>query len=154
MAQLPIDPDIEAVGDPLHPFQLSVLATVFIGGCAGGLVRYVVSEHWPATHLFPWAIFTVNVAGAFVLGAVVVASEILGPSSHLRPLVGTGFCGALTTFSSLVVAADQLAAHGHVGLAVSYVFASIAAGIAAAWLGLMLCRRAAGGRGRASAGVG
>ncbi|MBV9291623.1 MAG: CrcB family protein [Frankiales bacterium] len=154
MAHLPIDPDIESVGDPLHPFQLSVLATVFIGGCAGGLVRYLLSQHWPATHLFPWAVFTVNVAGAFVLGAVVVASEVAGPSSHLRPLIGTGFCGALTTFSSLVVAADELAAHGHAGLAATYVLASVAAGVAAAWLGLTLCRRITGWRDEAAPGAG
>ena len=120
----------------------SVLATIFLGGCVGGLVRYLVTEHWSSTSgSFPWPTFTVNIAGAFVLAVlIVVVSDVLGPSTYLRPLVGTGFCGALTTFSSIVVATDQLIAHGHAGVAATYLVASIVAGLAAGALGLVLGR--------------
>jgi fluoride exporter len=122
--------------------RASVIGTVFVGGCAGGLVRYLTSQHWPTvTHLFPWPTFTVNVAGAFILTLLlVIATDVLGPTTYLRPLVGTGFCGALTTFSSVVVSADQLIAHGHAAVATAYLLASIAAGLAAAWLGLFTGR--------------
>ena len=119
-----------------------VLVAVFLGGCVGGLVRYLVSQHWSmATHLFPWPTFTVNVAGAFILALlVVVATDVLGPTTYVRPLVGTGFCGALTTFSSIVVSADRLIAHGHAGLAAVYLAGSIAAGLAAVSVGLFTGR--------------
>jgi CrcB protein len=118
------------------------MAVVFVGGCLGGLVRYLVSQGWPGrTPLFPWPTFTVNIAGAFILTLlIVVATDVLGPTTYLRPLLGTGFCGALTTFSSIVVSADQLIAHGHVDVAVIYLAATMTAGFAAGWLGLFTGR--------------
>jgi CrcB protein len=84
------------------------------------------------------------VVGAFVLGGVVVlATDVLAPTSLFRPLVGAGFCGALTTFASVVVDADRLVAHGHAGSAAAYLLLSIVAGIAAAALGLVAARRLA-----------
>ena len=81
---------------------------------------------------------TVNLVGAFILALlIVVVSDLLRGSTYLRPLIGTGFCGALTTFSSVVVAADELVAHGRAGLATTYLIVSIAGGLVVAWLGLM-----------------
>ena len=154
---LPIDPDVEAVEDARHHptapdsdvgrtpwprLNPKVIAAVFAGGCVGGGVRYGVSEAWPAsTQVFPWATFTVNVAGAFILPLViVVAADVLARPRYLRPLLGTGFCGALTTFSSVVVTVDELTAHGHAQLAAGYLTATIAAGLAAAALGLLVGR--------------
>jgi fluoride exporter len=154
MSRLPIDPDIDPVEDaPHHPgaarepggrspwpaIAPAVVAAVFAGGCLGGYARYAVVTAWaeqPGT--FPWSTFAVNVAGAFVL-AVVVVLAARGPR-YLRPLAGTGFCGGLTTFSALVVAADRLAAHGHALTAVGYVLASTVGGIAAAAAGLAVAR--------------
>jgi len=150
MSRFPIDPDVDPVEDaPHHPgfergpgarsrwprIAPAVAGLVFAGGCLGGYARYAVTTAWtqPAT-AFPWSTFAVNTAGAFVLGLVVVLAA-RGPG-WLRPLAGTGFCGGLTTFSALVVVADRLAAHGHLGTAVAYVAASTVAGVAAAWLGL------------------
>lgn len=124
-------------------FRPYVLVVVFAGGCVGGLARYLVSLHWPGAtgELFPWPTFTVNVAGAFLLTVlVVITSEVLGPTTYLRPLVGTGFCGALTTFSSVVVSTDELIAHGHADVAATYLAATLAAGFAAGWLGLLMGR--------------
>lgn len=137
------DPFAGVRRSPWPRFHAPVLVAVFVGGCLGGLARYLVSLHWPGAtdQLFPWPTFTVNVAGAFVLTLlIVVASDVLGPTTYLRPLIGTGFCGALTTFSSVVVAADQLIAHGHTEVAAVYLAASIGAGFAAGWLGLYVGR--------------
>jgi len=118
-----------------------VLAVIFIGGCAGGVARYALDKNWPAgAGDFPWAIFSINTSGAFVLSLVIVIAADVLPSRYLRPLLGTGFCGAFTTFSSIVVTFDELVAHHHPGVAVGYLAASIGAGLAAAWLGLVAGR--------------
>ena len=146
---LPIDPDLDAglpfahppAGRPRPRLDLRVLAAIAAGGFVGGLLRYLVAEEWAPTSSFPWAVFTVNTAGALVLGLLLVlVLEVLPPTRYLRPAVGTGFCGALTTFSSVVVAADQLAAHGRAALAVGYVVASLGAGLGAASFGIILGR--------------
>ncbi len=118
-----------------------VVAAVFVGGCVGGYVRYALTAAWPAPEAtLPWSTLAVNLAGAFVLTVVIVLAVEVSPSRYLRPLVGTGFCGALTTFSSVVVSADQLLAHGHPYVAVGYLAASIVGGLAAASLGLVVGR--------------
>lgn len=119
------------------------LAVVFAGGFAGGLVRYELVDHWATkTSGFPWPIFAVNTAGAFILGVVViVALDVLAESRYLRPLLGSGFCGALTTFSSVAVVVDQLLKHRHVGIGLGYLFGSVVAGLAAAALGAAAGRR-------------
>jgi CrcB protein len=118
------------------------LAVVFLGGLAGGLARYEVVDHWATGPSgFPWPIFIVNTAGAFVLGVVImVVLHVLAGSRYLRPLVGAGFCGALTTFSSVAVAVDQLLKHGHVAVGLGYLVGSVAAGLAAAALGAAVGR--------------
>jgi CrcB protein len=132
--------------DELHTADLSLgrvlrrLALIFAGGCVGGLARYAVTDAWTTSPFgFPWSTFAVNVAGAFILGMVVVVATERGVR-HLRLLLGTGFCGALTTFSSVVVATDQLLAHGRAGTAAAYVVLTVTVGIAAASVGLVAGR--------------
>lgn len=113
-----------------------VLAVIFLGGCIGGYARYAISDAWTASRsTFPSAILTVNLIGAFILGLVVVTAAEL-PSRYLRPLVGTGFCGALTTFSTVVVGAAGIVARHRPGVAAGYLVATIVGGLAAAALGL------------------
>jgi len=115
-----------------------VPAVIFLGGCAGGAARYAATQAWrPGRFGFPWAILVANLAGAFILGLVVVlATEVLAPNRYVRALVGTGFCGALTTFSALVATADQMLAHRRAALAVTYLLVSVAAGLAAGLAGI------------------
>jgi CrcB protein len=127
--------------------RAGIVAVVFAGGCLGGAARYWATSTHPGG-AFPWSTLAVNLAGAFVLGLVVVVASELVPSRYLRPLVGTGFCGALTTFSSVVVSADRLFAHHRVATALGYLLATIVGGLAAAVLGLFLGRALAGGRRR------
>jgi CrcB protein len=142
---LPVDPDIDPATDDGARWPTIVPATlglVFAGGCLGGYARYAITTaSGQSTYGFPWSTFGVNTVGAFVLGLVVVVA-VQGPR-WLRPLAGTGFCGGLTTFSALVVAADRMVAHDHVGTAIVYVAASAAAGIAAAWAGFRAACRVA-----------
>jgi CrcB protein len=101
------------------------LGAVFVGGMAGALARAGLAEAWPAhAGHWPWATFLVNVAGAALLGWVVA-----GRRSHR--LVGTGFCGALTTFSGLQLEVLQMLDADRAGLALAYVAGSVAAGLVA-----------------------
>jgi CrcB protein len=85
----------------------------------------------PTANGFPWATLAVNVAGCAVLGLVVVLSERALPSWYFRPLLGTGFCGGLTTFSTFAVEIDLLIRAGHPATAAAYLVASIVIGLAA-----------------------
>ena len=67
--------------------------------------------------------------------------ERFPPSRYARAFAGTGVLGAYTTFSTFSVETDLLVKDGHVGTAIAYVVASLVAGIAAAWLGVVLGSR-------------
>jgi CrcB protein len=120
------------------------LAAIFAGGCLGALARAGLAEALPhRTGTWPWVTFAVNVAGAFLLGLFVTRlQERLPLSAYRRPLLGTGFCGALTTFSTMQVELLGLLDRGRVGLAIGYAAASLAAGFAAVFLATQLVRRA------------
>jgi len=139
----PVDSDVTAQDAGRPSLDLGQLAAVTAGGFCGGLVRYEMVDHWATNRgTFPWPIFVANTVGAFVLGIVViVVLDVLAGSRYLRPLMGAGFCGALTTFSSVVVEVDQLLKHGHIAIGLGYLFGGLAAGLAAAALGALLARR-------------
>jgi CrcB protein len=127
--------------------HVSLLAVVFAGGCVGGFVRYALTTGWTAPERsFPVATLVANLAGALILGAVLVVAGELRSSWYLRPLVGTGFCGALTTFSAVVVAAARLFSLGRPAVAVAYLCASILGGVFAAYLGVVTGRLLIGRR--------
>jgi fluoride exporter len=109
------------------------LAAVFAGGCLGALARAGLAEAFAAPHgRWPWVTFGVNVAGAALLGYFATRlQERLPPTRYRRPLLGTGLCGALTTFSTLQVELLRMLDHGHGGLALGYAAASLAAGFVA-----------------------
>lgn len=120
------------------------LAAVFAGGVIGALARTGLVEAWPPhAGRWPWATFVVNVAGTFLLGYFVTRlQERLPPSGYRRPLLGTGLCGALTTFSTLQLELLRMLDAGRDGLAVGYAGASLAAGFAAVTVASGLVRRA------------
>jgi CrcB protein len=120
------------------------LAAVFAGGFAGALARAGLAEALPhGAGEWPWATFLVNIAGAFMLGYFTTRlQERLPLSAYRRPLLGTGLCGALTTFSTLQLELLDMLDAGRAGLAAAYVVASVAAGFAAVALATNLVRRA------------
>lgn len=119
------------------------LAAIFAGGALGALARAAVAQALPhGGGSWPWATFAVNVAGAALLGWTMTRlAERLPPSAYRRPFLGTGFCGALTTFSTMQLELVRLFDGGHATLAVAYGAASLAAGFAAVWLATGLVRR-------------
>lgn len=124
-------------------FDRRELAAVFVGGALGTLARAALElfanpdpGHWP------WPTFAVNVIGAFLLGYFTTRLlERLPVSSYRRPLLGTGLCGGLTTFSTMQVETVRMLEHGHWGLAAAYTGASIAAGLAAVYVATAVARR-------------
>jgi CrcB protein len=119
------------------------LAAVFAGGAAGTLARAGLATLMPVhPGHWPWATFTVNIAGAFILGFVTTRLlERLPLSAYRRPLLGTGLCGGLTTFSTMQVEALQMIEHNEYRLAAAYTTVSIAAGLLAVYATTALVRR-------------
>jgi fluoride exporter len=121
--------------------QLRALA-ILAGGAAGALARAGVAEALsPRPGEWPWATFIVNLFGALLLGWLLTRlAERTAPSRYWRFLLGTGFCGAVTTFSTFQVETFDLIRTGHAGVAVGYALVSIVAGMSVAVLGVMVAR--------------
>ncbi|CAN5897061.1 fluoride efflux transporter CrcB [soil metagenome] len=119
-----------------------MLAAVAAGGALGGLCRYGVVLLIPVgPNGFPWATFWTNTAGSLLLGALLVVASRRFPSSrYIRPFFATGLLGASTTFSTLAVEVDLLSAEGAPVRAGIYCAASVVAGVAAAWIGMLVGR--------------
>jgi fluoride exporter len=119
------------------------LAAIFAGGFLGAIMRAELMEALPPNGAdWPWATFIANVAGAFLLGCFATRlQERLPLSAYRRPLLGTGFCGALTTFSTMQLELLQMLDAGRIGLAVVYSVASIVLGFAAVVAATNLVRR-------------
>jgi fluoride exporter len=125
-------------------YDVRELAAIFVGGAVGALARAGLAQ-WIPPHAghWPWVTFGVNVAGAFLLGYFATRlQERLPLSAYKRPLLGTGLCGALTTFSTMQVELLRMLDRGSLGLALAYAGASVLAGFAAVWLPTGLVRRA------------
>jgi CrcB protein len=129
------------------PGELSVahvrLAAILTGGAVGALLRGGLNEalrHGGSS--WPWGTFIANLGGAFLLGWLLTRlAERIAPTRHWRPLLGTGFCGALTTFSTLQVETFTILHNGHAWLGIAYALTSVVAGMAVAVLGVLLARR-------------
>ena len=119
------------------------LAAIFAGGFLGALARAGLLEALPHdASQWPWATFLANVAGAFALGYFATRlQERLPLSAYRRPFLGTGFCGALTTFSTMQLELLQMLDGDHLGLAAGYAAGSIAAGFLAVAVATNLVRR-------------
>ncbi len=117
-----------------HP-QISrlELAAVGAGGAVGALGRVGLEQAWPsAAGSWPWATFAVNIAGAFLLGCLMATLRRHGPTSiPTYRLLGTGFCGAFTTFSTMQIELLGMIDGGRYELAIGYVGASVVGGYAA-----------------------
>jgi fluoride exporter len=120
------------------------LAAIFAGGAIGALARAALGTlAAPDPARWPWPTFTVNIVGAFLVGYFTTRLlERLPLSSYRRPMLGTGLCGGLTTFSTMQVETVKMIEHGHWGLAVAYTIVSIVVGLLAVHLATVLVRRA------------
>jgi len=110
------------------PDRREVLA-VALGGIVGALLRTALAGWMPdAPDAWPWSTFIVNVAGAFVLGVAVTALH--ERRTFARRLLATGFCGALTTFSTMQLELLRMLDADALGLAATYLVVSVALGLA------------------------
>ena len=101
-----------------------------------GVALPAAAGHWP------WGTFIENVVGAFALGYFVTRlQERLPLSAYRRPLLGTGLCGAFTTFSTMQLELLHMIDAGRDALAAGYAAASLAAGFAAIVVATALVRR-------------
>lgn len=117
---------------------------MFAGGFIGAVARSALAQQLavPAGG-WPWATFAVNAAGALLLGYLVThLQERLPPSKYSRSFLGSGLCGALTTFSTMMVELLRMLDGDHWGLALGYAAASVGCGVAAVMLATKAVRRA------------
>jgi fluoride exporter len=117
-----------------------IVLAVLAGGMIGAPARYVADRLIQGRHdnVFPWGTFAVNMAGSAVLGFVLGAQRHLGLPPAVFALVGTGFCGGLTTFSTFGYETLRLLEDGAVGEAGMNVLGSLVVGVLLAWLGFRL----------------
>jgi fluoride exporter len=114
------------------------LLLVLLGGALGALARYLADQAIgarTAESSFPWGILAVNVAGSCLAGAILGYQETAGGPAWVPVLLGTGFCGALTTFSTFGVQTVVLVEEGRARVAVVNAAFSIGAGVLACTIG-------------------
>ena len=111
---------------------------VAIGAAIGAPLRYLIDRMVQSRHqsAFPWGTLTVNVIGSLLLGFLAGL-----PTDHaLTALLGTGFCGALTTYSTFSFETLKLARSGERLLAGANAIGSVLAGLGAAYVGLLIAQ--------------
>ena len=119
---------------------------IAVGGALGTLARYELGRAVAVSATgFPWATFAANISGSFLLGVILtVVAERWPPTRYVRPFAAIGFCGGFTTFSTFTVEAVRRTQLGDPQVAVVYLLASLAAGVTAVGLGVLLARRGPG----------
>lgn len=119
-----------------------ILAVIAAGGALGSLARWGLAQALPhPATTFPWATFDANVTGCFALGVLMVfVTDVWPPSRYLRPFLGVGVLGGYTTFSTYMLDTRALLLSGRGDLAGIYVVASLACGLTAVWVGIVLVR--------------
>lgn len=111
---------------------------IALGAAVGAPARYLTDRAIQSRHetVFPWGTLTVNIVASLILGVVTGAGTHLNP--EVAMLVGTGFCGALSTYSTFGYETLRLAADGARFYAAANIAVSLVAGIGAAAFGWSL----------------
>jgi CrcB protein len=119
------------------------LAAIFGGGAVGAVLRIeLASLGTGGAPGWPWMTFGINLAGAFALGYFATRLQDRLPlSTYRRPFLGTGLCGALTTFSTVQVELLKMLDANRYGLAAGYAGASVVAGYVSIHLATAVVRR-------------
>lgn len=131
---------------PLPPHRdPRFLGLIVLGGAAGTAVRSWLETAYAApAGTWPWATFSINLTGAFLLGFLLEALARTGPDRGWRRLArlgaGTGMLGGFTTYSTFAVETAALAGDGAAWLALAYALASVVLGLTTAWLGFEAAR--------------
>jgi fluoride exporter len=131
---------------PVH-LHWRYVGLVALGGVFGTATREALALTIPVNGVFPFAIFLVNIIGAFLLGVLLEGLTRRGPDAGrrrtLRLLLGTGFLGGFTTYSALAVDSALLlssqagtADGAQIGVGLGYAFGTVLAGALATWGGI------------------
>jgi CrcB protein len=115
---------------------------VIAGALIGAPLRYLTDRFVQSRHrtVFPWSTFVVNVTGCLILGLVTAAVSAGAASSQVQLLVGTGLCGALTTYSTFSYETLRLTEEGASFFAATNIIASIVAGLGTAFTGAAIAQ--------------
>ena len=111
----------------------------FVGTCCRFLVNRLFLFVWKAP--FPLATFTINILGCFLFGfltGLLNKSGVIPP--RLNALLITGFCGGFTTFSTFSFESFNLGINGELDQSIIYMISSMAIGLLAVWLGMLITR--------------
>ncbi|MEV2214121.1 fluoride efflux transporter CrcB [Streptomyces sp. NPDC050997] len=115
---------------------------VVVGAMVGAPLRYLTDRAVQSRHdsVFPWGTLAVNVTGCLILGLLTGAAAAGAAGSPLQLLLGTGLCGALTTYSTFSYETLRLTETGAGLYAAVNVVASVVAGLGAAFAGVGLAQ--------------
>jgi fluoride exporter len=139
-AALAEDSSVSAPGQLRPQIERMEVVAVAGGGMAGALVRIGVAQALPtAVGGWPWSTFAVNLAGTLLLGCLpALLRRRAAASIPLYRLLGTGFCGAVTTFSTMQLELLRMLDRDRYGLAAGYLAASVVGGYLAVELSARL----------------
>lgn len=115
-----------------------ILIAVFLGGGTGSVLRYCVQmalHERIVPYSFPWATFTVNILGSFLIGVFYTLSARFSLSTEIRMLLTTGLCGGFTTFSTFSNDGLLLLKQEFYGIFILYTLLSIILGVIAVFAG-------------------
>lgn len=130
-----------AVSRPVDPgFRLVTLLLIVAGAAIGAPLRYFTDRVIQARHdsVFPWGTLPVNVVGSLVFGILVGGAQVGGLPAEMITFAGTGFCGALTTYSTFGYETARLAGKGSVLYAALNAIITVSAGLGVAFLGVAI----------------
>ncbi len=123
--------------------NLKLILAIAAGGAVGAVGRHLVMGQ--AVRLlgtgFPWGTLAVNVAGSFMLGALVeIMALVWSPSQEMRAFLSVGVMGAFTTFSTFSLDVFYLAERGNLHGAGMYILASVTLALMGFFAGLAVFR--------------
>lgn len=121
---------------------MKILFAIGFGSFIGGSSRYLISLFFQQRiqGVFPWATFSVNLLGCFLIGIVFSAFEKGSITDDWKLFLATGILGGFTTFSAFSMESLQMMRSGNVMLAMIYVLASVLLGIVFSFLGYSLIK--------------
>ena len=118
---------------------------IFIGGGLGSVTRYSLGAYFAKQieSIFPWGTLTINIAASFILGLLMgFIFQRSGNYETQRLLIGIGFCGGFSTFSTFSLELFEMLRNGNASIAILYVVASVFATLIAFWAAHLLLRGA------------
>lgn len=124
------------------PLDLRRLAAIYVGGVLGALARVGLAQampHGPGS--WPWGTFVVNMVGALLLGYFFARLRDHPEDSIAHPFLTTGTCGTLTTFSTMQLELFEMVDGGYLGIAATYLGATLVVGFLCLRAGIALERR-------------